>query len=63
MAERIGASGLTWERRRDDLWRVDMPSETREVVRTVVSCGRGVIWALAVLATADDVRPSEAPYR
>lgn len=62
MAERVAGSDLPWEQRRPDLWRVDMPSETRDVVRVVLSCGRNVVPMFAVLANASDLQASADLY-
>lgn len=62
MAQRIQESGLAWERRGEDLWRVDMESDTRRFVRVVTSCGTNVVIVFAVLANAKDLKRSDALY-
>ena len=62
MAQHVQDSGLAWERRGEDLWRVDMESGTRRFVRVVASCGTNVVIVFAVLADAKDLKPSEALY-
>jgi hypothetical protein len=62
MAQHVKDSGLAWERRKEDLWRVDLESETRKFVRVVASCGSNVVIVFAVLADAKDLQKSEALY-
>jgi len=62
MAGAIKESGLAWEQRNPELWRVDLESQTRRFVRVVTSCGRSVVIVFAVLADAKDLRRSEALY-
>ena len=62
MSAAIKDSGLAWEQRNAELWRVDLESRTRRFVRVVTSCGRSVIIVFAVLADAKDLKPSEELY-
>lgn len=55
-------SGLSWEQRGPELWRVDLDSRTRRFVRVVTSCGRSVVIVFAVLADAKDLQRSEKLY-
>lgn len=62
MAAHVKESGLAWEQRNPELWRVDLESRTRRFVRVVATCGRGVTIVFAVLADAKDLKRSEALY-
>lgn len=62
MTGAIKDSGLAWEQRNPELWRVDLESQTRRFVRVVASCGRGVVIVFAVVADAKDLKASEALY-
>jgi len=62
MVSAIKESGLAWEQRSPELWRVDLESQTRRFVRVVTSCGRGVVIVFAVLADAKDLKPSDELY-
>lgn len=58
MEAKVAASGLAWERRGPELWRVDMPSQSRDLVRVIAGCGQKVIPVFAVLAYSNDLRQS-----
>jgi hypothetical protein len=62
MAGVVKESGLAWEQRNPELWRVDLESQTRRFVRVVTSCGRSVVIVFAVLADAKDLQRSEPLY-
>ncbi|MGE0747785.1 MAG: hypothetical protein AB7K86_21175 [Rhodospirillales bacterium] len=62
MAQHVKDSGLAWERRGEDLWRVDLESDTRRFIRVVTSCGTNVVIVFAILADAKDLKGSEALY-
>lgn len=62
MATSIKESGLAWEQRNAELWRVDLESRTRRSVRVVTSCGRTAVFVFAVLADSNDLKKSEELY-
>lgn len=62
MNAHIKSSGLAWEQRNPELWRVDLESSTRRFVRVVATCGRSVAIVFAVLADAKDLKRSEELY-
>lgn len=62
MAAHVKASGLKWEQRRADLWRVDLESESRSFVRVVATCGASLVVVFAIVAEAAELKKSEALY-
>lgn len=62
MNAHVRDSGLAWEQRNAELWRVDLESRTRRFIRVVATCGRSVTIVFAVLADAKDLKRSEELY-
>jgi hypothetical protein len=59
MVSKAAESGLSWERRSETVWRVDMQSRTRGQINVIASCSAENVVVFSILAYAKELQPSQ----
>jgi hypothetical protein len=58
MVAKVAESGLPWERRTENVWRVDLQSRTRGEINVIAVCSDENVVVFSVLAYAKELQPS-----